>query len=40
VVNELLGNGSVETTRAYLHVDDTALRGAAGQVNTCLGSQP
>ncbi|WP_336662405.1 tyrosine-type recombinase/integrase [Leucobacter sp. USHLN154] len=36
VVSDVLGHGSVETTRAYLHVDDTALQNAAARMNERL----
>lgn len=39
VISEILGHGSIETTRAYLHVDDAALRRAAEQMNTYLRSR-
>ena len=33
VVSDILGHASVETTRAYLHTDDTSLQNAAAQMN-------
>lgn len=33
VVSDILGHASVETTRAYLHPDDSALRAAARSMN-------
>jgi len=39
LISKILGHGSIETTRAYLHVDDAALRRAAEQMNTYLRSR-
>lgn len=36
VVSDILGHASVETTRAYLHTDDTALENAAARMNQHL----
>lgn len=36
VVSDILGHASVETTRAYLHTDDTALQNAASRMNERL----
>ncbi len=36
VVSDILGHGSVETTRAYLHPDDTELHKAAARMNQHL----
>jgi len=36
VVSDILGHASVETTRAYLHTDDTALQNAAARMNEHL----
>ena len=36
VVGDILGHASVETTRAYLHTDDTALQNAAERMNQHL----
>jgi integrase len=36
VVSDILGHASVETTRAYLHTDDSALRNAAARMNQHL----
>lgn len=36
VVGDILGHASVETTRAYLHTDDSALRNAAERMNQHL----
>lgn len=33
VVSDILGHASVETTRAYLHTDNTALQSAAARMN-------
>lgn len=36
VVSDILGHASVETTRAYLHTDNTALQNAAARMNEHL----
>lgn len=36
VVSDILGHASVETTRAYLHTDDSALQNAAARMNQHL----
>ncbi len=36
VVSDILGHASIETTRAYLHTDDTALQNAAARMNQHL----
>ncbi|WP_213816991.1 site-specific integrase [Glaciihabitans sp. dw_435] len=36
VVSDILGHASVETTRAYLHTDDSALQNAAERMNQHL----
>ncbi len=36
VVSDILGHASVETTRAYLHTDNTALQSAAARMNKLL----
>lgn len=36
VVSDILGHASIETTRAYLHIDNTALKRAAEQINRHL----
>lgn len=36
VVSDILGHASIETTRAYLHTDNTALKRAAEQINRHL----
>lgn len=36
VVSDILGHASVETTRAYLHTDNTALQNAAARINEHL----
>lgn len=36
VVSDILGHASVETTRAYLHTDDTSLQNAAARMNKHL----
>jgi integrase len=36
VVSDILGHTSVETTRAYLHTDNTALQNAAARINKHL----
>jgi integrase len=36
VVSDILGHASIETTRAYLHTDDTALQNAAARMNEHL----
>lgn len=33
VVSDILGHASIETTRAYLHTDDTLLQNAAARIN-------
>ncbi|WP_244972458.1 tyrosine-type recombinase/integrase [Paramicrobacterium fandaimingii] len=39
VVNHILGHASVETTRAYLHTDNTALQNAGARMNEHLRRQ-
>ncbi len=36
VVSDILGHASIETTRAYLHTDNTALQSAAARMNEHL----
>ncbi|WP_366479603.1 tyrosine-type recombinase/integrase [Demequina sp.] len=36
VVSDTLGHASIETTRAYLHSDNTALQNAAARINKHL----
>jgi integrase len=36
VVSDILGHASIETTRAYLHTDNTALQNAASRMNEHL----
>ncbi|WP_230854991.1 tyrosine-type recombinase/integrase [Arthrobacter terrae] len=36
VVSDILGHASVETTRAYLHTDNTTLQNAAVRINEHL----